>query len=211
MDNQYVITISHLLGCGGSCIGKQLSEELSIPFVDRQILKEVADYLGVPEEDIEKREERLGSLWDEFFRMEALSDPLTPVGADFLPSDKELYKLESKYIEQIAKNGSAIILGRGGRYILRDFPNHFSVFVYADMKDRIKRVAEQNHVSEDASRKIIEKNDHERNAYMNSFTRLKWLDLRTYDLCINTSSVGTSNAVKIIKNCFEFKFNQQNK
>jgi len=205
MKDQYVVTISHQLGCGGTNIGKQLSEVLSIPFVDRQILKQVADYLDLPEADIENREERLASFWQTFFRLESLSDPITAAGAEYLPSDRELYNLESEFIEQIAKKGSAIILGRGGRYILRGHPRHFSVFVHADLKDRVQRVSELCHVSEDASRKIIEKDDHERNAYIKSFTRLEWLDARTYDICVNTSSIGADNSVKIIKNCLEFK------
>jgi cytidylate kinase len=99
-------------------------------------------------------------------------------------------------------------LGRGGRYILRDFPRRFSVFVYAEKNDRAKRVAELYSVSDDEARTIIEKNDRERDAYMKTFTKLAWLDLRQYDICINTSSTGRDNAVKIIKDCVEFKLNK---
>lgn len=48
INHRFVITISHQLGCGGSEIGKKLSENYSIPFVDRQILKMVADRLNIP-------------------------------------------------------------------------------------------------------------------------------------------------------------------
>jgi CMP/dCMP kinase len=206
MDDNYVITISHQLECGGAYIGKKLSEALSIPFVDRQILKKVADSLSLPEADIEDREERLSSFWQGFLRAELFSDPITAAGADYSPSDRELYDIESEFIEQIAEKSSAVILGRGGRYILRDYPRQLSVFVCADMKDRIKRISEKYRVSEDVARKIIEKNDRERNAYIKSFTKLEWLDAKTYDICINTSSIGLDNAVKIIKDCVSSKF-----
>jgi cytidylate kinase len=206
MDNQYVVTISHQLGCGGAYIGKQLSKALSIPFMDRQILKQISDYLNLPEADIENLEERTTSFWEAFSRAELLSGPVTEIGAEYLPSDRELYNLESEFIKQIAKKGSAIILGRGGRYILRDYPRHFSVFVHADLKDRVQSVSKLYHVSENASRKIIEQNDHERNAYMKSYTKLEWLDARTYDVCINTSSIGINNVAKIIKESLKFKF-----
>ena len=206
MNEQYIVTISHQLGCGGAEIGKKLSAILSIPFVDRQILKRVADYLNLPEADIENREERVTSLWRIFSMAGALIDPMTALGAEYLPSDKELYDLESGFIEQVAKKSSAIILGRGGHYILRDYPRHFSVYVHADMKDRIVRVSDLYHVSESESRRIIEKNDRERNNYIKTYTRLDWLDARTYDICINTSSIGIDNSVEMIQNGLKSKF-----
>lgn len=206
MKENYVITISHLLGSGGAYIGEQLSKELSIPFVDRQILKKISDQLNVDESVVEKREEKIDSLWDEFSVMGSLGTFMSTSGEQYFPTAKELFDLESKYIVQIAQNGSAIFLGRGARYILRDFPRVFSVFVYAELKDRIKRIDELYNVSDDEARKIIEKDDRERAAYMKTFTKLAWLDLRQYDLCINTSSIGKDNAIKIIKECVEFKF-----
>ncbi len=205
MDEKFVVTISHLLGCGGADIGKKLAEELSIPFVDRQILKQVADSLEIPEEDIEGREERVASLWQSFTRLEAFGDPMVSNPLQYVPTAGELYDLESKFIKQIAAESSAVILGRGGRYILRNHQRHLSVFVYAEMDDRIPRVSELYQVSENEAKKIIEKNDKERNATLKSFTRLEWLDARTYDICVNTSSVGPGNAVTIIKNSLEYK------
>lgn len=208
MDHQYVIMISHQLGCGGAAIGRRLSDILSIPFIDRQILKQVADHLHVPEEELESRDERKTSFWEAFALVEALNDPMSAAAAKYFPSDRELYALESEYIEKLAKDHSAIILGRGGRYILRDHPRRFSVFLHADMKDRILRITEQGNTSETEAEKILEKDDRERFAYMKSFTRLDWLDARTYDLCINTSGIGMDNAAVLIKHGVEYKLGE---
>jgi cytidylate kinase len=205
MCEKFVVTISHLLGCGGSDVGKKLSKDLAVPFVDRQILKLVSDHLKVPEEDIESREERATSFWDSFMRMEAFNATMAVMEAHYYPNEKELYDLESEIIEQIVQKGSAIILGHGGRYILRNFEKHFSVFVHADLNDRIQRVSELYHISDNEAKKTIEKNDKERNAYIKSFTSLELLDARTYDICINTSSIGLYNAVEIIKSSLKNK------
>ena len=205
MNEQYVITISHQLGCGGAEIGKNLSELLSIPFIDRQILKQASEYLSLPESDIEDREERLTSFWQTITRAESLGNPLIALGTEYLPSDRELFELESEFIEQIANKSSAIILGRGGRYILRDFPRQFSVLIYADMEERVRRVSQLYHTDDRSARKIIEKNDRDRDAYMKAFTKFDWLNARIYDICINTSSIGIGKAVEIIKSCLEFK------
>jgi cytidylate kinase len=206
MKDKYVITISHLLGSGGAYIGKKLSESLGIPFIDRQILKAVANKLNVPEDDIEDREERLSSFWESFMAAESVSNPINLMNTQyFLPSDKELFDLESEYIETIADNGSAIILGRSGRYILRDHKRHLSVFVTADMDDRVENVKKLYNISKDAAKIMISKNDKARDNYIKSFTHFKWLDARSYDICINTSSIGLDNAVEIVKKSVDYK------
>lgn len=204
MGEKYVITISHQLGCGGAYIGKKLSKVLSVPFVDRQILKNVADYFNLLEEDIEIRDERKSSFWENFLRDEALCHPEITITEDYMPTDKELYQIEMQYIEKVASKNSSIILGRGGTYILRNHPNHLRVFVYADMKDRIQRVSKLYSVSDSESRKIIEKNDKDRNAYMKTYTKFDMLNPKSYDICVNTSSIGLDNSVMLIKSALEF-------
>jgi len=76
------------------------------------------------------------------------------------------------------------------------------------MKDRILRITEQGNTSETEAEKILEKDDRERFAYMKSFTRLDWLDARTYDLCINTSGIGMDNAAVLIKHGVEYKLGE---
>ena len=198
MGEKFIVTISHLLGCGGAHIGRYLAGRLAVPFVDRQILQSAADTLNVPESDIENRDERTTSFWQQFMRMEAFSDPTTAVAAASYPSDLELYGLEKQYIEQIVQKGSAVILGRGGRAILRDYPRHFSVFVCADAGDRVKRVSALREIPENEARRLIEKNDRERGAYMKAFAGLDWLNVRNYDLCVNTSSVGPDKAAELV-------------
>lgn len=205
MSRPYVITISHQLGCGGACIGRKLSEILRVPFVDRQILKQTADYLHLPEEDIENREERATSFWEKFSRLELFNDPVTAAAAEYFPSDRELFRMESDVIEKIASRSSAIILGRGGRYILREFPNHLSVLVHADKEERIRRISQLQRLSEDAARRILEKDDRERSAYLRTYTRLDLLDSRNYDLCLNTSAVGLDNSVAIVRSALACK------
>lgn len=206
MDKKYVITISHQLGCGGAYIGNKLSEKLSVPFIDRQILKRIADILNLPERDIEEREEKKPSFWDVFFREEAvLAVPMLHFAADFILSDKELYDLEMQYIEKIANENSCIILGRGGNYILRNHPCHLGVFVWAEMKDRISKVSELRKVPESESKRIIERNDRERYEYLKTHTGHDMLNLKYYDICINTSELGLDNSVTIIQNALESK------
>jgi cytidylate kinase len=199
MGNKHlVITISHQLGSGGAYLGQKLSERLGLPFIDRDILIKVAEQLNLAEAVLDGREERLSTFWQSLMRIAVFTDPVKCLSLDgYLPSDRELFKLESDYIGRIADKSSAIFLGRCGRYILREHPGHISILVHANLPGRIKRIQQLYCLGEDEAKKLIETNDRERNAYMRAFTRQDWLDARWYDLCVNTFSLGFEKVVEI--------------
>ena len=199
MSNQHLaITISHQLGSGGAYLGQKLSERLGLPFIDREVLKKVAEQLNLAEAVLVGREERLSTFWQSFMRIAVFTDPVNCLSPDsYSPSDHELFILESDYIGRIAEKSSAIFLGRCGRFILRDHPGHISILVHADLPDRIKRIQQLYCFDEDAAKKLVETNDRERTAYIRAFTRQDWLDARWYDLCVNTSHLGLDKSVEI--------------
>ncbi len=193
---QMVVTISHQLGCGGSALGQKLSEQLEIPFFDREILNIVAEKLHLAESVVERREERLSSFWQSLNRIAVLSDPAECLTMQSIePDDHMLFRVESECIARIAERSPGIFLGRCGRYILKDHPRLFSVMVHADLADRIHRVQELFCLEARDAKKLIAKNDRERDAYMRTFACEDWLDARWYDLCINTSSLGIEQSV----------------
>jgi len=174
-NKHLVITISHQLGSGGAYLGQKLSERLGLPFIDREVLKKVAEQLNLAETALAGREERLSTFWQSFMRIAVLTDPVECLSPDnYLPNDRELFKLESDYIGRIADKSSAIFLGRFGRYILRQHPGHISILVHANLPDRIKRIQQLYCSGEDEAKKLIETNDRERTAYIHAFTRQDW-------------------------------------
>ncbi|WOC32716.1 MULTISPECIES: cytidylate kinase-like family protein [Caproicibacterium] len=198
MSNQrFVVTISHQLGCGGAYIGQKIAEEFQIPFVDRDILKRVADELHLAEADLENRDERLSSVWEKLTE-QMYTAPAAGWVPQYHPSDKELFYLESEYILKIAEKTSAVILGRGGRYLLRDAPRHVRIFVTAEMPERVERVAALFHISKDAAKTKIETNDQQRIAFNRTFTKSDRLDVRLYDLAVNTSALGLDCAANLV-------------
>ena len=54
-----------------------------------------------------------------------------------MPLADQVYILQSNVIKELAAEGSCVILGRCGDYVLRERPNVLSVFVYAPLEDRI--------------------------------------------------------------------------
>ncbi len=196
-DKHMIVTISHQLGCGGSELGQRLSEQLGIPFFDREILVKVAKELNLAESVVEGREERLSGFWQSLNRMAAvLSDPVEfPSMKSLEPDDQGLFQVESECIMRIAERSSGVFLGRCGRYILRNHPCQFNILVHAGLANRIQRVQKLFCLEAGDAKKLIAKNDRDRDAYMSTFARQGWLDARWYDLCVNTSSLGMDQCV----------------
>jgi cytidylate kinase len=196
-DKHMIVTISHQLGCKGSELGQILSEQLGIPFFDREILVKVAKELNLAESVVEGREERLSGFWQSLYRIGAvLSDPVEfPSMQSLEPDDQGLFEVESECIVRIAERSSGVFLGRCGRYILRNHPCLFNILVHAGLADRILRVQKLFCLEAVDAKKLIAKNDRDRDAYMSTFARKDWLDARWYDLCVNTSSLGMEQCV----------------
>ncbi len=202
----YSVTISHQLGSGGAYLGEKLASRLGIPFLDRDILKEVARQLDVAEAEVANREERLSSFWENFARLAILTDPsMSLAGHMYIPSDKSLFEMECSTIHRIAEKSSAIFIGRCGFYVLRNHPRHVSLLVTASQPARIKRLRELYKLTEAEAIDLIKNNDQERENYIHTFTKQNWLNARHYDLCIDTSAVGWECTVDLAEKCVRAK------
>ncbi len=212
MENKdLAITISHLIGSGGAYVGEKLAERLGIPFFDREILQSVAQQLNILESEVERREERLSTFWDNFNRSMIGMNTLIISEASLIPpSDSELFKIECETIQKIAAKSSAIFLGRCGWNILKDHPNHVSILLTANHSDRVKRVCALYQLTDEDAQKLIKTNDQERDAYNKKFTQKNWVDARYYDLCVNTSATGWDGAVEIAEKCILAKIKKEN-
>jgi len=197
-----VITISRQLGSGGAYVGQHLAKKLDIFYADRVIINKVAKQLSLLEEDVESRDEKILSFWDSFLEFSAFApDPYFP--PRIITSDLELFEAESRVIERIAKERSAVIIGRCGFHILCEYQNHISIFLHGDVAFRNARIQKLYKVSDEVAGKMIDKSDKERARYCNKFTGKDWTDARNYDLSIDTSKIGVDRAVEEILDYLE--------
>jgi CMP/dCMP kinase len=198
-NSQIVITISRQLGSGGAYIGQQLAKKLNILYLDREIIRLAAEKLSVLEDELEPRDERILSFWQSVSQFSGYggSDLYIPPRI-FVPTDRELFEAEAEVIKHIAKDRSAVIIGRCGSHVLRACPNHTSIFLHADIDFRMRRIEELYNVSQEEASKMIAKSDSERTRYHRRLTRKEWTDARQYDLSIDTSKIGVDNSVQLI-------------
>ena len=198
----FVITISRQLGSGGAYIGRQLAKSLNVFFADREIISQAAKKLSTLEDKLESREEKKLSFWHSFMNAAPQGGGvyLAPVSPILEFTDNELFAVESDIIKQIANEGSAVIIGRCGSYILGQHPNHFSIFLHADKEFRNVRIQKLYQLSDENAGKMIEKSDKERAAYCKTFTGKEWSDARNYDISINTGKLGIDKTTEYILN-----------
>ncbi|MCC8047844.1 MAG: cytidylate kinase-like family protein, partial [Oscillospiraceae bacterium] len=119
---QFVITINRQFASLGRTIAVGLAEKLGVPFYDRDVVEQTAKSMGLPISYISEKEEASGSV---YFRRQY------PLGMGVPSLLDEIYAVQQNIILDFAKKGSCIIVGRNAEHILRDAPNHMSVFVYA--------------------------------------------------------------------------------
>ncbi|MBS6558911.1 MAG: cytidylate kinase-like family protein [Clostridiales bacterium] len=203
MREHTLITISRQYGSAGKEAAEHLARKMKVRCYDRQILYLAADKLGKSDLDIEtileisykKPKENIGSIFES----------IGSLGFDTIPSYNEMYKEQAKVIREIAKKESAVFVGRCADAILKDFPECYRFFVYAEDEFREQRAKE---FYDNLSLKELEKEDKMRERYYNYYTGQKWGDPNNYDLMINASQLSPEKIAELIWKYVEFRQNQ---
>lgn len=191
-----IINIGRQFSSGGRYISKKLCEKFGCKYFDKEILDLVAKESGFSP-DVFKKSDEKKSFIHTLFHLHApmLSDD-NFYNNKF--SEESLFKFQCDAIQKAASQGNCLFIGRCADYVLRDEPNMVSIFLAADMKDRISRTMERYNMDEESARKTINKKDNTRASYYNYYTGKKWGAAESYDLCINTSIFGLDETAEFI-------------
>ncbi|MDY6417875.1 MAG: cytidylate kinase-like family protein [Bacteroidales bacterium] len=199
----FIITISRELGSGGHTVGQLLAERLGVRFSDKELIKALREEFHLTTDAIERlkgeKKDWLTSLlrkivampkaenvveWDDKFVQEYRPD---------LSSD-EIFEAEKQILRGIAEEGSCVIAGRSGFFVLKDFPNKVDIFITAPREKRIQRVMVKQHLSEQEAAAAIDRVDEGRENYIKRYAGTSRYDVRNYDLVINMDNVPDENA-----------------
>jgi cytidylate kinase len=204
--DKYVITIARGYGSGGRTIGKMLSEELGIPYYDRDLLRLASDDSGINEQLFAKADEKLKkSLLFRIARNVYKGELIPPDSDDFVSNDN-LFNYQAKIIKELAETESCIIIGRCADFILKDHPNVVRLFVHAPLEDCIKTLVDMTGKPEKEVEKQILAIDKHRSEYYKYYTGREWENARHYDLCLNSSKLGFQKCVEIVKSYLDIRF-----
>ena len=205
MANNTIITIARQYGSGGHDIGKKLSEELKIPFYDKELLERAAKDSGFCQEIFENYDEKPTNSFLYSLVMDTYSMGYSTAAFAEMPLNHKIFLAQFNAIKDIAKEGPCVIVGRCADYALADFPNVVNVYLYADMQSRIARIARRHDVTDSKAKDLIQKTDKSRASYYNYYTNKKWGEATGYDLCLNTASLGIDGTIHMIREFVAYK------
>lgn len=205
MKKGTIITIAREYGSGGHNIGEKLSKEFNIPFYDRELIIRASKESGITE-DLFKviDEQRTKSfLYSLVTGAQSIANKISAAGTVSM-SDR-LFLVQSDIIRKAASEGSCVIVGRCGNYILREKYDCVNVFIYASMDYKVERVAKRHNLSDKKAEETINKVDKSRANYYNYYTNETWYDMKHYNLSIDSSKIGEDGAVHLIKEYIKLK------
>ncbi len=208
--SKYVITIARGYGSGGRTIGKMLSEELGVPYYDRELLRLASDDSGINEQLFAKADEKLKKSPLYKIAHNVYKGEIIPPDSDEFVSNDNLFNYQAKIIKELADTETCIIIGRCADFILKDNENAVRIFVHAPFEDCIKNVKE---LSDNPDREIerqIVAIDKRRSDYYKYYTGRDWQDAKNYDLCLNSGRLGYQKCVDIVKTYLKIRFAECN-
>lgn len=199
MSDNLIITIGRQCGSQGRKIGYKLAEALGVKCYDKELLSEAAKNSGLCEELFETHDEKPTNSFLYSLVMDTYSMGYNSSAYMDMPINHKIFLAQFDTIKKLADENSCVIVGRCADYALAEYPNVVSVFITGETEDKIASLMNTHHVEENKARDIMVKTDKKRASYYNYYSSKKWGDSRSYDLCINSSSVGVDGAVQIIQ------------
>lgn len=195
--DKFVITISRQFASMGRSIAQELSEQLNIDFLDRDIVEETAKRMNVSVPIVSNEEEGVNSPFH--YRM-------YPLGIGVPSVKDEIFQVQKNIIQDIAKKESCIIVGRCAGYCLKDYPNLMKVYIYAPFDVRLKNCVEKLGMQKKEAVRTITEVDNARENYHKTYIPGYKNATLDSDLCINSGAYDINTAASLIREAAILKF-----
>ncbi len=205
-----VITLSRQFGAGGAAVGRLLARRFDAEYLDREVVFEAARRSGIPAALADELDER-GPSWLSRLGMAltaAYPEVIIPdAGGEAAVAGYEdrLAALTSEVIKEAAERGNAVIVGRGGAFILRDRPAVLHVQLEASLDARVRYCRMQAEElggrelpDDQALARLCTDVDRARGAYLRRHFGVEWRDPSHYHLVVDTGRLGLEMAAELV-------------
>lgn len=184
-----LITISRQFGSMGRSIAHKLSDKLGIEFLDRDIVEGTSKRMGLPVSVISNEEE---SAANHFFKR------AYPLGIGVPNLKDEIFDVQKNIIRDFASKQSCIIVGRCADYILADYEDLFSIYIYAPYQARLENCTKLLGMDEKTAKRMIRDVDTARENYHKFYIPGYSSPFDNRDLCIDSSRFGIEGTAELI-------------
>ena len=195
-SKRIIINVGRQLGSGGRIIARILAEDFNCKMYDKEILNLATKESGFSKEFFEQNDEQKGFVRSLFhLHLPYISD------TNFYHnkfSQDSLFQFQSDAIRKAAEESSCVFVGRCADYVLRDVKEAVSIFITANLEERIKQVSKRHLCDEETAEKLINSIENERSSYYNYYTGKKWGHSTSYDICVNSSILGIEGTEQLL-------------
>ena len=192
-----VITVEREYGSRGAEFAHDLAERLGWRLLDEELVAGAARSAGVPEKLASKYDDQLDPWYYRYgkvFWQESLYSSTSPCDDQIFDCER-MYGLIRKEIQDSAREGNCVIVGRGAACELAGKPDCFHVFVYATMTAKrdwfVKTFPD---MADRAEHEILAK-DKQRAAVIRRFYQQEWCTRGLYHMLLN-SNMGTAAMIE---------------
>ena len=189
-----IITISREFGSGGRELGKRLAEELGIHCYDHEIIELIAKEHGFDERYVANISEKcIEAAYPTTIGHRFAMPPVQIMDQGF-----QVAAAQQQIIENFAKQGDCVIVGRCADYILREREDVFNVFVHAPMAYRADRIVRLYGESERSPEQRLQDKDKKRRVNYKHYTGRDWGVSQNYHLSLDSADIGVDHCADVI-------------
>lgn len=201
-----IICINRKYGSGGSIIGARVAEKLGIKCYDNNLLNMAIEYGGLDESKISdklivKSEEKAPRKYTYM-----LFDTGNEHVEKESPAADIIFDLEKQLIEKAAEEADCVVIGRcAGEILEKAGFNVLKVFITAPYEDRVDHIFENSdeYITEKVAESQIAAVEKGRTRFFENYTGKKWDAPESYDIVLNTSSIGMDRVVNLLCSIYE--------
>ncbi|MGQ9646844.1 MAG: cytidylate kinase-like family protein [Thermodesulfobacteriota bacterium] len=179
-----ILTIARKYGSGGREIGQAIAHQMNYDYIDRgRILSDMRAEGKQWEERAKYFDENYPDLWERY---------------DW--TFRGFVALNQSYFLSYALRDKAVIMGRGGNFLLKGIPSVLRVRIVAPIEKRIEKVMEKEGVNSENARWLIEKADHEMAGAIYLIYGRDWDNPEEYEMVFDTGLQTHDEIIATIKN-----------
>jgi CMP/dCMP kinase len=182
-----VVVVEREFGAGGGAIAKGIADRLGFRLWDRELTCEIARRYKCDISAVEQREEKVDPTFYRLMRVFMRGSYEEQIGGsklELLDAEQLTHMFERVQLDLAAK-GSAVIVGRGAPWFLRNRPDTFSLFVFAPFEEKLRRTMASG-LSRAEAEELLGRIDNERAAFVKKFFNKNWPCRDLYHLMVNS-------------------------
>jgi cytidylate kinase len=176
-----IITISRGSYSRGKEVAEGVARRLGYDCLSRDILLDTSELFNIPKIKLERAIHDAPSILDRF------------------GGGKERYvaMIRTAFLK-IMREDNLVYHGLAGHFFLQGVSHVLKVRIIADIEDRVKLEMQRESISEKEARRILLKDDEERNKWAQFLYGINTTDSQLYDLVIHIRKISVADAVDII-------------